>query len=198
MKTVSPYILFLYIILIVSSAGADDLRDGAIAFDKKDYAVALQKWKPLAERGDANAQYFLGGMYEEGKGVSRDYSESLKWYRLAAAQGLPRGQFALGRMYFKGHGVTQDYKEAAKWYGYAAEQDVDVAQFNLGLMYGKGQGVPQNFKTAAKFYRQAAEQGFADAQNNCMKMEMGSSKTTRKPPNGIRPPPNKVYLLRNS
>ena len=103
------------------------------------------KWYRLsAEQGNANAQLFLGGMYDEGRGVTQDYKEAVKWYRLAAEQGDAVAQYGLGVGYAKGQGVLQDYKEAVKWVRLAAEQGNAEAQFSLGTMYGNGQGVLQD------------------------------------------------------
>jgi TPR repeat protein len=52
------------------SASADFLK-GLTAYRSGDYATALRKWKPLAERGNANAQSNIGAMYYDGKGVPR-------------------------------------------------------------------------------------------------------------------------------
>jgi len=47
---------------------------------------SFEEVKLAAEAGDANAQYDLGGMYEEGQGVEQNYEVALKWYRKAADQ----------------------------------------------------------------------------------------------------------------
>ena len=51
-----------------------------------DFAAALHAVRPLAEQGDADAQYFLGKLYENGRGVRQNYAEAAKWYRKAAEQ----------------------------------------------------------------------------------------------------------------
>ena len=51
-----------------------------------------------AAQGDAYAQYNLGGMYANGKGVTQDYKEAIKWYRLAADQGNADAKEALPRL----------------------------------------------------------------------------------------------------
>jgi TPR repeat protein len=123
--------------------------------------------KVKAEQGDADAQFKLGNMYHDGKGVAQqDYSEALKWYRKAADQGNANAQFKLGLMCAEADGVLQNYAEAVKWYRKAAEQGVEGAQYNLGLMYSTGQGVPQDNAEADKWYRRAAEQGDEDAEYN--------------------------------
>ena len=72
-----------------------DLQSGIDAYKRGDYATALKEWRPLAEAGNANAQYKLGIMYFKGQGVSKDFVEAAKWYRKAAKQGNP---IAIGRL----------------------------------------------------------------------------------------------------
>jgi hypothetical protein len=60
---------------------------GVDAAKRGDYAAAYRERLPLAEQGDADAQYNLGVMYDTGSGVSQDYVEAFAWLNLAAAQG---------------------------------------------------------------------------------------------------------------
>ena len=83
-------------------AFAGPLEDAQAAYDRGDYATALQFMKPIAAKGDPYAQSFLGVMYENGRGVPQDYDEAIKWYRLAASQGDPKGQTGIGWMYQNG------------------------------------------------------------------------------------------------
>ena len=55
------------------------LDEGVAAYDRGDYATALREWRPLAEQGNAKAQYNLGAMYYSGLGVPQDYAEAVKW-----------------------------------------------------------------------------------------------------------------------
>ena len=62
--------------LIFGSIGAllaADFDAGLAALQKGDYAAALREWMPLAERGDAVAQFNLALMYDNGQGVRQDY-----------------------------------------------------------------------------------------------------------------------------
>ncbi len=115
---------------------------------------------------NVDAQYYLGVMSDNGRGVPQDYKQAVAWYRKAAEQGHAKAQHNLGIMYKYGQGVPQNYKKAAAWYRKAAEQGHRVAQNNLGVMYKNGQGVPQNYKQATTWYRKAAKQGYMIAQNN--------------------------------
>ena len=67
-------------------------------------AKALAELRGRAEKGEASAQYFLGDMYDFGRGVAKDEVEAVKWFRKAADQGNPDAQHNLGVMYFLGMG----------------------------------------------------------------------------------------------
>jgi TPR repeat protein len=132
-------------------------------FTTSSLSADIKALRKQAEAGDAEAQFNIGSMYENGSGVKQDYAEAAKWYRKAAERGEARAQYNLGIMNQNGWGVPQDYTEAVKWYRKAAMQGAASAQYNLGFMYLNGQGVPQNYAEAAKWYRKAAEQGDVDA-----------------------------------
>ena len=118
----------------VGQATAGPIDDAASAWARGDYAAELKITRPLALKGEAWAQTFLGDSYADGKGVTKNHAEAVKWYLLAAAQGNANAQFNLGTMYAKGQGVLQDYAEAVKWYRLAAAQGNASAQFNLGIL----------------------------------------------------------------
>ena len=151
----------LTITVLLGSAGVSwsaDFQKGLAAVQRGDFATALREWTPLAEQGDASAQFNLGLMYNNGRGVPQDDKTAVKWYALAAEQGDADAQYNLGVMYDNGEGVPQDDKTAVKWWTLAAEQGDASAQYNLGFMYNNGRGVPQNDKTAVKWYTLAAEE----------------------------------------
>jgi TPR repeat protein len=152
--------------LLTSSicASPPDETAGRDAFLKKDYATAYRNWKPLADAGDANAQFNLAILYERGLGVRRDLSEAFTLCHLAAAQGLAAAEVELGRMYARGWGTAQRFGEALQWFEKAADQGDPNGQENLGWLYDQGYGVARDYKIAAKYYRLAAEHGNAEGQ----------------------------------
>ena len=79
-------------------------------------------WRARAEEGEAIAQYNLGVMYADGRGVPQDDAEAVRWWRLAAERGLAVAQYFLGAMYANGDGVPEDDTEAVRWFRLAAEQ----------------------------------------------------------------------------
>jgi hypothetical protein len=98
------------------------LGGGYQSYLKGDYEAAYNEWLPLAKLGDAEAQYNLGVLYDEGAGVEKDLSSAADWYRKAAEQGFMDAQTNLGIMYFHGQGVPRDHREAMKWFQQAASQ----------------------------------------------------------------------------
>ena len=154
-----------------AAAGAkDDLAAAALAERKGDYTLELKLIRPLAEQGNADAQFALGSMYCNGYGVPQDCNQAETWYRKgvdgyrkAAEQGDADGQFKLGVRYERGEGVARDYAQALLWYRKAAEQGDAVAQQTLGSMYEDGKGVPQDYVLAYMWYNLAAAQSFGVA-----------------------------------
>lgn len=144
-------ILLIAVILIAFSATtgfADNLDDALDAYDRNDYETALTILNSLADQDNGVAQYYLGLMYDQGKGVSLDYAEAARWFRKAADLNIAKAQYYLGTMYAQGRGVPQDYAESLKWFRNGAAQGEEGSQFSLGLMYANGIGVPQDLNEA--------------------------------------------------
>jgi len=116
-----------------------------------------------AELGDAGAQFNLGLMYHNGKGVARDYADAVKWLPGAAKQNYAAAQCLLGLTYSEGEGVSRDDAEAVKWFRKAAEQGYAHAQYCLGLMYQEGKGIPRDDVAAYMWYSLAVVQGQGQA-----------------------------------
>jgi len=68
-------------------AAAGQFEDGGAAYQRGDYATAMRLWLPLADKGNAFAQYAIGAMYKLGQGVPRDNAQAALWCRKAADQG---------------------------------------------------------------------------------------------------------------
>ena len=92
---------------------------------------AIQKEMIMtAKLGDAIAQYNLGLMYEQGKGVPQDYKEAVKWYRKSAEQGLADAQSMVGVCHADGLGVAKKPIEGYPWYNIAiANGDEDAEEW---------------------------------------------------------------------
>jgi TPR repeat protein len=98
-------------------AGLRHPQQGQIV--RQDYLQALQWFQKAAAQGDADAQWQLGSMYANGKGVPQNYKEAVEWYRRAADQGYRPAQDQLGYIYAVGQGVPRDAVQAYFWWNLA-------------------------------------------------------------------------------
>lgn len=113
-------------------AQAGTWEEGVKAFARKEYAAAAKLFRPLAEKGNAVAQYRIALMHKMGLGVSKDRKQAQKWSRLAAKQGNADAQVLLGSLYYKGDGKeSDDIEKAYMWYDIAATQGNDEAKKEL-------------------------------------------------------------------
>jgi TPR repeat protein len=137
--------------LALMPAAAGELQDGFAALEHKDYARAHLLLLPLANKGNAAAQFNIGAMYAEGWGVKQDEHEAAAWYLKAAQQDNEDAQLGLAMMYAYGRGVEKDYKEAMQWYLRAAGHGNALAQNNIGSLYFNGNGVPKDDARAVEW-----------------------------------------------
>ena len=166
MLTLNRLLLAASMCCLVATANAAPKDDAKAAYENGNYEQAFKVLRPLAAKGDANAQYNVGMMYDKGQGVAQSDQEALKWFRLSANQGLAQAQYNAGMMYRDGQGVAQSDQEALKWFRLSANQGNADAQNNIGVMHQHGQGVEENYQEALKWFRLAANQGNARAQYN--------------------------------
>ena len=139
-----------------------DVAAGMRAFRNKDYNTAFNEWKTAAEQGNAEAQFDLGVLYAQGRGVKRDLTVAEQWYRKAAAQGNAEAEFALGQMYARGWGVPRDEADAIRWFEMANAPETDGPATDWAVI--EGYGVEKDEKQAAYWYELAAQKGDAEAQ----------------------------------
>ena len=133
----------------------------------------LERLRKTADQGDAQAQYRLGEMYDNGEGVAADDLKAVKWYRKAAEQGHPGAQWLLGYKYEYGSGVAVDNVESIKWFRKAADQGHGIAQFELAMRYHTGKGTAKDSVEAYKWVLLAETNGIAvDAYKDLLEKEM--------------------------
>lgn len=153
--TLAGYALW-WSIAIALPAHAESLEKAIEAYDFEEYQDAAQWLRPWAEKGEIEAQYRLGTLYENGQGIAKNLDAAKKWYRNAAAQGHARARRRLEALEGKS---SHSGKEtvAIKWYLDLAEQGDADAQYNLAFMYETGFSVPKDNEKAARWYEAAAE-----------------------------------------
>jgi len=126
-------LLFLCLLAACSRApqggpATDQFQQGTEAMERGDYAEAYCAWRPLAEQGDAQAQYNLGWFYANGYGVQVNPTKAVDWWQRAGEQGHIEAQFALGMMYASGDGMEPDLSQAIPWLLKAARQGHEDAR----------------------------------------------------------------------
>ncbi|WP_198263125.1 tetratricopeptide repeat protein [sulfur-oxidizing endosymbiont of Gigantopelta aegis] len=144
----------------------DDFERGAFYFSQGNYLEALSLWAPLAEQGNPVAQYSIGLLYEQGKGVKKDARLALKYFESAVAQNLPAAQYYLGMKYYAGLDIKRDVVKARQLLKKSAQNDYLQAQFQLASLYNKGIGGAQDARLATHWFSQAAESGYGPAQHS--------------------------------
>ena len=90
---------------VFSEAWAGPWEDGMAAYNRGDYVPAIRLFRPLAEKGNPNAQSVIGVMYRKGQGVARSSARAFMWFSLAAARGDARAKAEL-------HEVSKDMTPA--------------------------------------------------------------------------------------
>ncbi len=110
----------LWVAAVVPADAADLLAQGAAAFEAGNYEDAANAWRPLAEEGDAKAQFNMGLLHEAGLGVPEDAVQAAAWYERAALQGVTAAQYNLAVLLQEGRGVPEDAAQALYWLEVAA------------------------------------------------------------------------------
>lgn len=107
----------LFLLLVpVTGAGAQDFDRGQKAYDQGDHTAALAQWLPLAEQGNADAQFTVSLIYSKGDSGLQDNAAAARWLRAAAEQGLGSAQIRLGQAYRGGYVTPQDNVLAYMWF----------------------------------------------------------------------------------
>lgn len=118
----------------------------------------------LAKKGNAEAQFKVGQMYETGRGVEKNIIEAKRWINMAAAQGNKAAGYNLLYKDLEKNGVTKKNEaELADLQKAAADGD-GYAQYYLGLMYSRGVGVNKNSKSAHDWLAKSSLVGITAAE----------------------------------
>ncbi|WP_341326988.1 caspase family protein [Methylotuvimicrobium sp. KM2] len=124
-----------------------EIRGGDyVAFDRSNYATALNLWLPAAQEGDAEAQAYVGEIFQKGLGTQPDYQSAALWFKRAAEQGNKRAQLSLGYLYEKGLGVEQDSAVAMEWYQKASGLDDKDLRYAATLQTSPDEGLLEEIK----------------------------------------------------
>lgn len=143
-----------------------DMKSIALAFScllmcslpaKANDADTFKAMVALANKGNAEAQYHVGMMHNNGIGTQKDPKQAFEWFQKSTASGDPLGAYKLG-CYYDGQGmgvVTSDSNEALKYKLVSAKAGYALAQHDVAILYDR-QG---NSEEALKWWKIAGDQG---------------------------------------
>jgi cell division septation protein DedD len=146
---------------------AQSVKAGIEAWQKADYASAVAIWRPLADQGDADAQFNLGQAYRLGRGVNISLSVAQTWFQRAATNGHVDAQTTLGLLLFQ----NGDQAGGLKWLKQAAEQGEPRALLVYGTALYNGDGVPQDRVLGYAYVSRAAASGLGPAKETLSQLD---------------------------
>jgi TPR repeat protein len=144
-----------------------DVRAGIDAWAAQNYDEAIRIWRPLADRGDPDAQYNIAQAYFLGRGVPQNMVLAEQWYERAARQGHPEATANYGLLLFQ-NGRRQ---EAIPYVTRAADAGDPRAQYVLGTALFNGDVVTRDAPRAYALMSRAAAQNLPPAVTQLAEME---------------------------
>jgi uncharacterized protein len=102
---------------VTARAGIDE---ATTAFSTGHFVDALKEFRGLADGGSREAEFMLGVMYFQGRGVGQNHATAAIWFHKSALKGHAGAQLAFGSIHIRGVGVYQDLHQAIKWLSLAA------------------------------------------------------------------------------
>ena len=163
------------LIVVSAPALAQTVEAGVQAWQSGNYGEAIRQWRPLADRGDQDAQFNLGHAYRLGRGVPQNMNLAEQWYERAARGGHVEAQAMYGLILFQ-NGRRQ---EAMPFVQGAAERGDARAQYVFGTALFNGDIVARDWPRAWAFMTRAAAQGLPYAQSQLAEMERHLSQQDR-------------------
>lgn len=165
MKSLTATVILLVTFLATPLPVWADYAAGAAALKRGDVKGVFEAWEPLAEAGDAEAQYGLGLLLF----LADDFRRSIDWYRKAALQSHAKALYSLGHINLNGVGVDKSPSKALCLFRASATSGYAEAQRQFALELGKvpvGSSDDAMRHTIAYYYwlKRAAAQGDPEGQ----------------------------------
>jgi uncharacterized protein len=160
---VSRYLRAAAIMCAVAAAAPAaraDAAAGSAAFERGDYVRAMAEWASAAERGDPDAEFGLGMLYERGDGeLKQDYKKAAQWYEKAAVHDNIGAEYRLALISAAGSDdFPADLVEAYKWVLLASEKGLATdVKAQLAKVLDSAQ-IAEAEKHAAAWKKQHAEE----------------------------------------
>ena len=157
------------------------------AAEQERFRTALEWLTEAAEAGLVHAQYELGKIYRDGRGVEKDALLAAAWLTRAAEQGSDAASYALGALLLTGgEGLAKDILSALNWLRRSAEDGNQYAQYRLGRLLLRGEDAPREIEEAVRWLTASAEQGNRYAQYALGKLYLMGKEVPRDPEAAVR------------
>jgi cell division septation protein DedD len=153
-------------IFLGAGSALADVKKGVDAWQAGNYGAAIAEWRPLAEAGDADAQFNLGQAYKLGRGVPVNIQTAQSWYEKAARQGHAQAQALVGLILFQ----NGNRAGAMPWIKKGADNGDARAQYILGTALFNGDLLAKDWPRAYALMTRAAAQGLPQATANLEQM----------------------------
>lgn len=132
-----------------------------------------------ADQGDAEAEYHIGMMYNNGIGITQDAKQAFTWFQKSAEGGDPLGAYKLGCYYAgqAGDVIPTDKAKALRYKLIAAKAGYMLAQFDVAGLYME----QKKYAEAFKWVSESAKQGFPLALYNLSVLYKDGTGTKKNP-----------------
>lgn len=178
-------IVLLLALLCCSATAVADLKEGVLAYQRRDWDRAIPELKEAATAGSPEAAALLSDFY-----YNQDDDEAVRWSLVAATNGTPEMQYKMGvridRIAFRlsrrsDKRSSAFFLKAAECFRLGAESNYAPAQNSLGMLYEMGGKIPQDVKKGVHLYYLAAKQGDGHALTSLAAMYQGGRGVKRNP-----------------
>lgn len=170
-------LMLSYIFLLTGiTNNPDQLYETALIYETGNDSIAPDPnkstifYRLAAEKGNVEAQNYLGFRYYNGEGTKQNVDSALYWIRKAAGQGDIKAAGNLGYLLSKAPEINHDYEEALKWLKIAAEAGLPTSFTQLGDLYRHGLGTPRDTLNAIKWYDKAIDSRIPDTEIRLLSM----------------------------
>ena len=140
---------FLISLAIVLGMSAMSVKAQSVSYAKSliqqgRYLDAAKQLRPLADGGNAEAQYLAATLFFDGKGVSKSEEQGIKYATMAANQGYKDAMMLMIEHYFRTNNFVKAYKTCKEYISKHPYLMTSQVGFGLGLCYMEGWGVAKD------------------------------------------------------
>lgn len=152
----------LYLCMVVLVVPMSPINLGAIASEALPNFI-FQGYVEQANIGDANAQFSIGLLNEQGLAPESSISKAIDWYEKAAISGHVDAAIRAAELLLADKGDSVSKARAIVMLRIASKAGVLNATYTLAFMIQTGDGIAKNVNAALELYLEAAEDGHVDS-----------------------------------